>query len=419
MKYVLLLLLLSSLLFSEELEKPEEDSEDVSGLVQVKDTSGLSDAAVRKKAEAKDSENSKKVSLEKIYEVANPDGTVDVKKLQALWEDQSPTPKKYDWVQTKSGEWFKGDIKAMFNEELDFDSDEIGLYSFDFDDVKQIKSFHTVSVNIDGVASFTGIIRMKDDTITIIQGDKEFTFPVEQIISFAYKGESTLDYWSGKGSLNLDQQKGNTDQKDYTANFKLQRRTATTRLALKYTGNVSYVNHEETKNNHRINAIFDVFISKQLFYTPIYAEYYKNSYQNIASQFTASIGIGYKFIDTKDIDWEISTGPGVIRTKYDTIYQGESSDTVTSAALQTRTNLEVEITDDLTFLWDHQFAITDKNSGYYKHHMTTTLEVDITDAFSLDFSYVWDHLSRPERDSTGETPYKDDYRTLMGFGIDF
>ncbi len=420
MRYFLIILFIFIPLISEELEE-------IDGLVEVKDTSGLSDNAVRTKAKKQDAENSKKVSIVDIAEIANDDGSVDIKKLQALWEDQSPTPNGYDWIQSKSGEWFKGDINAMFDDDLEFDSDEIGLYTFDFDDVTQIKSYHLVSVNIDGVALFTGIIRLKDDKIRIIQGDQEFVFLKSQVVSFAHQGESNFEYWSGKGSVSFDQQKGNTDQVDYSARLKLQRRTAETRLTLEYTGNVSYVDGKETKSNQRISETFDMFLTKKLYWTPLYSEYYKNEYQNINSQITASMAIGYKFIDTKNITWSISSGPGIIYTKYDTVYDGSSSNMylsspnsqVISGTVFTKTNLNIDITDDMTFKWDYQFDITEKNAGKYKHHMVTTLEIDLTEWLTLDFSYVWDRLEKPEKDSDGNTPYKDDYQTLMGLGIDF
>jgi len=51
--------------------------------------------------------------------------------------------------------------------------------------------------------------------------------------------------------------------------------------------------------------------------------------------------------------------------------------------------------------------------------MLTQLELDITDDLTFNIAYTWEYLDRPEKDSTGSTPYKDDYTTSMGLGIDF
>ncbi len=413
MKFFLVFLLISTLLFSFE-----QEVEETAGVIEVKDTSGLSDNAVRAKAKKKDAQDSKKVSIAAIVNVANTDGTVDIKKLQALWEEQSPTPNGHDWIQSKSGEWFKGRIKAMFNDKLDFDSSEVGLYEFDFENISQIKSYNLISVNIDGLALFTGVIRVKDDKITIIQGDDEFTFLTSQIISFAHEGDSDFDNLSGKGSINFNHQEGNTNQSDFTARLKLQRRTAETRLSLEYTGNISYADGIETKNNHRISESFDIFLSRRLYWTPLFSEYYRNEYQNIHTQITSSIALGYRFIDEKNIRWEISSGPGVIYTEYDSLYAGRKNNRI-APTLVTRTDLEFDITNDIAFLWDYQFLFTEKKSGKYRHHMVTSLELDLTQWLSVNLSYVWDHLEVPEKDANGDTPYRDDHQTMMGIGIDF
>jgi putative salt-induced outer membrane protein YdiY len=421
MRYFLIFILISSLVYGEVIKNED-------GLVEVKDTSGLSEHAIREKIKRQDKQNSKKVLLEDIAKVANNDGTVDIKKIQALWENQSPTPNGYDWVQTKSGEWFKGHIEAMFNDELDFDSDEIGKYTFDFEDVTQIKSYHTISVNIDGVAEFTGIIRLKNDKIRIIQGDKEFVFLTSQIVSFAHKGKSNLEYWTGKISIGIDQKKGNTDQFDYSASIHLKRRTSATRLVLDYLGNMSSVNNEDTANNHRINEVFDIFVTKQFFWTPLFSEYYKDKYQNIDAQLTAGMGIGYTFIDTKRTEWSVSSGPGVIYTKYVTVYDGldattaymtSNDDATTSVSLETRTKLEIELTKKIDFTWDHKFTITDNKAGKYKHHMVTKLETEITSWLDFDITYIWDYLEKPEKSSDGTTPEKNDFQLIMGLGIEF
>jgi len=413
MKFFLIILLISTLLFS-----LDQEIEETAGVVELKDTSGLSDNAIRAKAKKKDAQESKKVSIIKIAEIANEDGTVDIKKLQALWEEQSPTPNGYDWVQSKSGEWFKGRIKAMFNDNLEFDSSEVGLHEFDFQDIKQIKSYHLISVNIDGVALFTGVLRVKDGKVTIIQGDQEFTFLNSQVVSFAHEGDTNFDYWSAKGSINFNNQKGNTNQSDYTARMKIQRRTAENRLILEYTGNISHVNGHETKNNHRISEKFDIFFTRQSYWTPLLSEFYTNKYQNIASQITASMALGYILIDSRDIRFDVSSGPGLIYTEYDSIYGNKENDRI-SPTIVSGADLEWDLTKDIMFIWDYKFLFTESKSGRYRHHMLTSLELDITEWLTFNLSFNWDHLEVPERDSSGHTPYKDDYQTLIGLGVDF
>lgn len=47
-----------------------------------------------------------------------------------------PIVAEFDWVQLTSGEWLKGEIKSMYNESVEFDSDKLNLLRIDLQDVK-------------------------------------------------------------------------------------------------------------------------------------------------------------------------------------------------------------------------------------------------------------------------------------------
>ena len=335
-----------------------------------------------------------------------------------LWEDQTPKTNGYDWVKTKSGEWFKGRIKAMYDEELEFDSDEIGIYIFDFDDVKYIKSHKPVNVNIEGVAAVSGIMRYDGDKIRIIQGDKEYDFTREQIVSFAPSGDLERNFWSGKVTLSLDQRSGNKNQFDFTSQVNLKRRTDATRLQLNYLGRVSSLESEDTANDHRLTETFDVYITKRFFWTPLFSEYYTDKFQNIDTQITASTGLGYTVVDKRKLKLDISGGPGIVYTTYDTVEAGEKK-SANSLSFETRIRFDYEVTKKNDIIYDYKFTFADDNAGAYKHHMILSLENELTSWLDLDFSFIWDHIQKPTELSNGTVPFKDDYQMLIGLGIEF
>ena len=411
MKYFLLFGLIITVVFG-------DSTQDNLALVEIKDTSGLSENEVRKIAEKSDEKKKEKLSLKEIYEVTDSDGKVDVRKLQALWENQTPKTNGYDWIKTSSGEWFKGHIKGMYSEELEFDSDEIGIYTFDFDDVTYIKSHNAINVNIEKVASISGILRFDGETLRIIQGNTEYKFERKQIISFAPAGDLERNFWSGKISISLDQRKGNKNQFDYTSRINLKRRTEKTRLTLDYLGRISSVEEHDTANDHRITETFDVYITKRFFWTPLFSEYYTDKFQNIDRQVTASAGIGYALIDKNNLRLELSGGPGIIYTKYDAVEEGEK-DKATSASLETRVKLEWEINNKNDFIYDYKFTLTDNDSGAYKHHMILTLENELTSWLDIDLSFIWDRLAKPTELEDGTVPFKNDYQFLLGLGVEF
>ena len=331
--------------------------------MRIEDTSGLTTDEVRKKAEKSDEKIDEKISK-------------TVVNSQKLWEELSPTPKQFDWVQTKEGEWFKGTIKAMFDDELEFDSEEIGVYTFDMDDIKRIKSFHIIDVNIAGVANIAGILRYKDGIFRIIQGSESYEFKKEQVVSFAIAGSRERQHWSGKISISFDTRAGNRNQFDYTMQSNLKRRTAKNRLLFDYIGRISRSDGNETANDHRVNEKFDIYLTRYFFVTPLFSEYYTDKFKNIDRQLTAGIGMGYTVLKSKDVEWDLSGGPAVLQTRYITVPDGENK-APTSPSLEISTRLEYQISKITDITYQYKLTYTDKVSGRYKHHMVLALENDL------------------------------------------
>ena len=423
--FFLSLFLLATQVFAEvsqdsnvTLQEPDEDA-----IMVVEDQSGLSDDAVRLKAKEADREK-KKVSIQKVVEATDRTGQVDISKIQKRWEDLSPTPLKYDWVQTKSGEWFKGEIKALYDDKLEFDSDEIGLYIFDFDDIIQIKSYHIISVNVENLATFPGIIRLKNDKITIVQGENSYEFHKKDIISFAPDAEKERNFWSAKVSVSLDLRDGNINQYDFSTKINLQRRTATSRLTLDYLGRMSSKDSIETANDHRINEKYDRYITRHFFWTPVFSEIYTDKYKNIDRQITLGLGVGYTIMDTKRTTWSVSGGPAGLSTQYITVAANEDI-RYFSPALEISTRYEFElknllqIAKKMEIIYDYKLTYTDDESGKYKHHMLLTFENEITSWLDFDVTGVWDFILKPETAEDGVIPSKSDFQVLIGLGVEF
>ena len=377
----------------------KELPEDSDVLHKVEDTSGLTPDEVRQVAKKLDKK-------------------AKAKKQKARWEELSPTPVDADWVQTKSGEWFKGKIKAMYNEKLEFDSDEIGDYTFDFEDVQQIKSHQILSVNIENFALVSGIVRLKGDEITIIQGDVQYTFKREKIISFAPDAKDERNFWSGKVTFSFDLRKGNSDQVDYSGQLNLKRRTAKSLFNIDYLGRISSKNSTEIANDHRLNIKYDRYITRYFFWTPISAEYYTDRYKNIANQVTAGAGIGYTIYDDKDTFWSVSGGPAVVYTDYDTVEENQEKENY-SPAFEVSTKLEYELSKITDLKFDYKITLSDSKVGHYKHHMVMKFENELLSWLDLDLTGVWDYVASPQEDNQGNIPKKSDFQFLVGVGIDF
>jgi len=186
----------------------------------------------------------------------------------------TPNAVKFDWVQLTSGEWLKGEIKSMYNENLEFDSDKLNLLTIDMDDVSYLQSYAPIFVNIENQGSVKGILNISGEKVEVTDGDKAQQFKTIEIISFAPGGESEADLWGIKFTLGFDVKKGNTDQIDYTSKLSAKRRTEDSILIFDYIGNISKTDAisgqlEETINNHRINFNFDKYVNRH-FFTDLY-----------------------------------------------------------------------------------------------------------------------------------------------------
>jgi putative salt-induced outer membrane protein YdiY len=428
--YIAFIFLISLSLFAQDSDDNVTQTDSIKrnseNIITIKDTSGVSKEELRDKALKEDKKVQKDVVSDAIV------NTYIKKKEEAVWEKLAPTPVKYDWIELKSGEWLKGKFKAMYSKKLEFDSDKLKLLTFDFKDVYQLRSYNIMTVRIQTqeeqlrgffdiqktTVQASGIIRMDREKIKIIQGKSTLEFPRSQIISIAFEGKSSFEHWSVKATLSFNAKDGNTKQIDYTANVRLQRRTASSRLRFDYIGNITDVSEKETTNNHRVNETLNLYITKDFFVTPISAEYFHDIYQNIESQWTVGAALGHSIIDTKKIDWSISIGPAAVRTYYDTVEEGNNI-VESSWAVQLATYVDIEITKNMDLILDYTFTKLSEESGGYKHHTVTKLENDITKWLDFDITLIWDYLDKPTAKEDGSVPYKNDTQLLLGIGVDF
>ena len=333
------------------------------------------------------------------------------------WAPAPPMPDKFDWVQLTSGEWLKGEIKVMYEDELEFDSDKLDLLSLDMEDVKEIRSAQALTVRMTGGETATGQVLMEDGRIRVL-GDAPAQFERADLLSLTAGVPRERNYWAGKVSAGGNVRSGNTDQVELSAAASFRRRTVENRVSLDYLGNFSETNDVQSANNQRANAVWDWFFSERLFLRPVFLEYFSDPFQNIDARYTIGTGLGYQLIDTSRTDWSIFAGPAWQSTRFDQVEPGESRSEDTWA-LSAGTTFDTELTDRIDFTYNYRFQFTSPESGRYNHHMIGTFAIELTDSLDLDFSLVWDRIEKPRPDADGVLPKQDDYRVIVGVGYDF
>ncbi|MFT7485226.1 MAG: putative salt-induced outer membrane protein YdiY [Candidatus Paceibacteria bacterium] len=328
-----------------------------------------------------------------------------------------PVPDTFDWIKLTSGEWLKGEIIFLRDGTLEFDSDELNVLRLDIDDVKELRSPHVHSLQVDGRPDLFGTVVIQDELVTV-SGERGGIVPRRLLMSIVPGLGSWRDHWDGKASLGLSARSGNTSQFDGTAYLFLRRQTTATRWESTFNGAVSTLDGVETANNSRLNSSFDVFLSRRLFITPLAATAFLDRFSNIDLRFTPSAGVGYDLFQRNSFSWEVKLGPAYELTKYDSVDLGQSLVNETFA-MQGNTGMEWDITPDVEFAFDYALTVPFPETNSNTHHMSAMLSIDLVDDIELDLTAIWDRVNNPLTDADNNTPEPDDFRLTVGIGVGF
>ncbi len=334
------------------------------------------------------------------------------------WEPLPPPPDEFDWIQLNSGEWLKGELKVLYEDKLEFDSDELDLLILDWEDVKQVRGHRPFSVRFEGPITVDGMLEVNGDDVFVTAGGSRQSFKRSQLLAMAPGEPREINYWSGKLSIGLNLQSGNSDQTLYSTIINVMRRTSANRFVNDYFGNYTKVEGEETTNNHRLSSYYDIFQTRSYFFRPLFGEYYRDPFKNVAHRITVGTGIGYHIIETAKTEWDVSGGPAVQWTQFNSVEAGQDQSD-TTPALVAGTHFNTELTKRIDFDFLYNFEIVNEESGTYTHHLVATVETELTSWLDFNISAVWDRTQDPQPKKNGTVPEKDDYYMIFGVGIDF
>ena len=328
-----------------------------------------------------------------------------------------PPPDSFDWIQLNTGEWLKGRIKAMQERQIEFFSEKLSDITFDWKDIRQVRSPRTIDVLFMDGRKVSGPVTVTPAQVAV-GGAAPYVVPRDQLQSLTPGGSKERDYWSADLSLGLSLQTGNTKSVQYNAQVDLQRRTPATRLSLDYIGNVSTFNDVENANNHRVNTEFDLWLSRRFYLVLPSAEDYTDPFQNLAHRVTAGGGIGYDLIDRRRLEWNITTGPAYQYAWFESAEPGNPTQKGT-AALTFGSRFKWDITPRIKWILEYRGQYTSREVGETTHHGISTLSLDLNKRLTLDVSGIWDRISDPKIGANGVQPKPDDFRLVVGLGVHF
>ena len=326
-----------------------------------------------------------------------------------------------DWVQIGSQEWVKGRFHGMYDREIEFDSTEFDVRTWDWDDILQLRTRDPVEIGLITGETLVGRISVIGQKVLVISGSNkplELTKADIVTISPIASSRTLLRRWFAKIDMGITFVTGNVDENDFNMTGNLKRQTAKDRVIADYSGNVSNTNNQKIANNQRLRAHWDRFLTARFFIKPAVAEWYSDPFQNINSRSTAGVGAGYQLLRTAKTQFEVSGGLGYQQTRFAQVETG-TSDASSTAAVSGATHFEQKWTKAVEFTHDYSFNVVNEASGRYNHHMTALVETNWTKNLDLDVTFVWDRTQHPKAGADGTVPKPDDFRMIVSLGFDF
>ena len=335
------------------------------------------------------------------------------------WAELHPDPDGFDWVQTTSGEWLKGEVMSIYSETLTFDSDNLGIVSIDFEDIAQLYSRERMDISIENGKTLHGIVTIEAGRLVITDGNVSETVQASAIVSMLGSSSGELDRWGIKVSLGFDFRDGNTRQYDITSKANLIRQTTSSRFILDYIGTLTVLDYNTTtSNSERVNSTLDFFQTRHFYWQPVYLEYFSDIYQNIRSRTTYGAGAGYDIIHTGQTSWSLSGGPAVQSVEYVDVLPDEEK-RIISPVFMLQSRYDHELRKNVDFIFNYSMYLLNEKSGKYTHHMIATVETEFINDFTVDLSCIWDRVEKPTVREDGSVPYRNDSRLVVGIGYSY
>ena len=340
---------------------------------------------------------------------------------------QSPTPvfkQDFDWVKLTSDEWLKGDIVSMYDEKLEFDSDELDMQTIDWEDVAELRSKQLQSIRMYDGTIAEGYIVVKDGLLTLVKGGVATPYELSNLLSIASSEQNERNLWDGYINLGVNLREGNTVQVDYTFAAGMQRRSASSRFKTDFTADYSHYKDQDTDktqvtaDSQRLTSSYDWFFSPKIYLRAADFEYISDEFLNLDYRVHYGIAAGYHIIDSSRTTWDVNAGPSYQKSKFLDVQDG-ARDSEASFGTMLGTDFTYEVTSYIDFDASYNIQMVDEASGDNIHHFQTGLEIDLTNDFDLDLTFYADRTDKPKADSDNNVPEKNDYRFVVSLGYDF
>lgn len=144
-------------------------------------------------------------------------------------------PDTFDWIQLTSDEWLKGELIALYDGRLEFDSEELENLTFDWDDIRELRTGRVVQVRFKNRTQLTAKIACRREDRPRARGHRAAVRSSRTRLLRGNPGNPATGQATSNFGFTL--RRGNSDQVEANTVTSARRRTVTTRVVRDYVGN--------------------------------------------------------------------------------------------------------------------------------------------------------------------------------------
>jgi putative salt-induced outer membrane protein YdiY len=323
----------------------------------------------------------------------------------------------HDWMRLTSGEWLKGKLKRMRDDEVEFDSDKLDLVTFDW---KKVDQLHCPQVNtyvFEDKVDVVGRAVVTKTKVLVEAVDGVQSYPRDDLLSIVDGEPRERNWWSSKLGVGFSANAGNTNQGSLTAYFQVTRADYRTRSRLRYDGTVGYANKEQNVNRHIGTAEVRLYISHRWYFIPAAAQLLNDRFQNIHFRASPGAGAGIHVFDTKKVEWDLDTGLGYQYLDFlstEAGFENPQNDGFVTFG----TWAEFEFVEDVELELEWRTNLVYTTLGNTNHTARARFSVEITDIFDFETSFLFLRTEDPAPRADGTVPESNDYQLIVGLALE-
>ena len=323
----------------------------------------------------------------------------------------------YDWLRLTSGEWLKGELKRMREDEIEFDSDKLDLLEFDWEKVDQLHSPRVNTYVFDGKVDVVGRGVVTKDQVLVETAEGVESYPRSTLLSIVQGEPKERNWWSTRLSAGFSGSVGNTNQGQFNGHWDLRRADQRTHTELSYDGTFGFANDTHTVNRHVGTADVKLFVSRRFFFVPVTSQFLNDQFANVKFRATPGTGAGVHIFDTKKVEWDGGGAVGYQFTNFLSTaagYENPQNDGFISVV----TYGDFDFTDDVELIIEWRSSIVYTQIGLTNHFGSAKFSVDVTDILDFEGTFKFYRTEDPPPRADGTVPKKNDYEVIVGLALE-